>query len=93
MLAGEEEIVVLVKQGAVESNQDLPLLAAGSMVRVGGLRRINLDTFRLPHDQTAVNLLDFAHQLVVGDWLCVWLREEEGMWAFGVGLMGGRSSH
>jgi hypothetical protein len=91
MLTDEEEIVVLVKQGAVESNQGLPLLAAGLIVRVGGQLRNHFYAFGLDHDQAFISLLGFDHQLVMGDWLCVWLREEEDMWAFGVGLMGGRS--
>jgi len=76
MLRGKEEVVVLVKQSAVESYQGLPLLVVYlfiGRVSLCVLSMIDFNAFTLNHDQSGIYALNFSHELLLGDGSCLWL--------------------
>lgn len=72
VLAGEEEVVVLVKQGAVERNEGLPLVVGeasvvGVVLLVVALGRVDFYALVLHHDKPCIDALDLGHELLLRD--------------------------
>src|SRR5689334_6668698 len=66
MLRGKEEVMVLMQQSPVQSNEGLPLLI-GQFTCCLRLRGTNLDALLLHYDQASIYAFDFIHKLFLTD--------------------------
>ncbi len=71
MLRAQEEIVMFVQEGSMESDQSHPLFVGEFGVVLGSLGVVDLDTLALYHDQASVDALDLGDELLLADGPCL----------------------
>lgn len=76
MLTGQHEVMMLVKESAMECHQGLPLLWLQLVVGVlvGTLLIVDLDAFAFDHGKAYINPLNLIDELRKGDRPCAWLQ-------------------
>lgn len=79
MLAGQEEVVVLVQKRSVQGYEGLPLLVVELCrgVVLGILRIINLNAFTLNHDKAGIYAFDLDNQLFRRYRASLWLFDHD----------------
>jgi hypothetical protein len=70
VLGGEEEVMMLVEEGAVESDQGMPLIVvevvAGLVANSAGVCcPVHLGAFALDHHPAGAEAFDFCNQLLL----------------------------
>lgn len=77
--------MVLVKKGAMESNQGLPLIVVELVgeIALRALVVVDLDTLALDHDEAGVDTFDLGNELLLGYGPSLELLDDLGRVIFG----------